>query len=155
MNIIKASHTDHQKLTTLTIRSKSYWNYTPAQIKKWRKDLTVSPEYILKNPVYMLYIAQELIGYYSYLAISKRIVKLDNIFIDSIYIRKGYGTLLMQDFISRIKQAGYQKIQLDSDPNAVNFYQHLGFIIIDRIETAIKGRFMPVMELEVQLITSL
>jgi GNAT superfamily N-acetyltransferase len=45
-------------------------------------------------------------------------IKLDNIFILPDFIGKGFGRILMEDAIKRIKGMKYNKIILDSEPNA-------------------------------------
>ena len=42
MNIEKALTSDADILTSLSIRSKSNWNYTANQIDSWKEELTVS-----------------------------------------------------------------------------------------------------------------
>lgn len=149
MNITKADNTDADKLTALTIRSKSYWDYGTEQIEKWRNVLTITTEYIENNEVYLLIDNGQLIGYYSFFKESEKAIKLDNLFVDPPFIGKGYGKKLMDDFYLRIKKAGYEKIVLDSDPHAEEFYKKLGFRVVGKLETSIKNRFLPIMELEV------
>lgn len=148
MNILKATTEDHILLTEITKRSKAYWGYSEEQIEKWSNNLTVTADYIEKNNVCNLVIENKIIGYYSYLKLEENQVKLDNLFILPEYIGKGFGSYLMNDFLERMRNEKCQKIILDSEPNAEQFYQKIGFTKIGEFETSIKNRFMPIMEMK-------
>lgn len=146
MEIEEASIADHQELTALTIRSKSFWGYSSDQMEEWRDDLTVAEEYITNNQVLKLLVNKQLIGYCSYAGLDRQTVKLDNLFIEPSHIRKGYGKYLVQYFIDYVKMAGYKKITLDADPNAEPFYKDFDFIVVGKLESSIRGRYLPIME---------
>lgn len=148
MKVIKAENTDAQELTRLTIQSKSYWEYSVEQIENWREDLTITPHYIDKNQVYKLIHNEQLVGFYAYQPVSKTDVKLNFLFVAPASIGKGYGKVLMTDFLQRIKTLAYKKAQLDADPNAEAFYKSQGFRVIGKLKSSIEGRFLPIMEKE-------
>ena len=150
MKIEKAIKKDAQDLTELTIRSKSYWNYSSKQIEAWREELSVSETYIVEKNIYKLTENNTIIGYYSYYELNKSEVMLENLFVEPQYIGKGIGKRLMSDFLNRLKNSDYKKALLDADPNAENFYAKLEFKVIGKRETSIKNRFMPIMEKLIQ-----
>jgi ribosomal protein S18 acetylase RimI-like enzyme len=147
MNIQKAKIEDHIRLTEITKKSKAYWGYSDEQMEKWNNNLTITIDYIETNSVFNLVHENQIIGYYSYLRLENNQVKLDNLFILPEYIGKGFGSFLMNDFLERMRNEKYQKIILDSEPNAEQFYQKIGFTKIGEFETSIKNRFMPIMEM--------
>jgi ribosomal protein S18 acetylase RimI-like enzyme len=148
MNIQKAKTEDHIRLTEITKKSKAYWGYSEEQMEKWSNNLTITTDYIETNPVFNLVNENQIVGYYSYLKKEDNKVKLDNLFILPEYIGKGFGTFLMNDFLERMRNEKCPKIILDSEPNAEQFYQKIGFTKIDEFETSIKNRFMPIMEMK-------
>ncbi len=149
MTIEKAHTDDHKILTEITKKSKAFWGYSEQQMAQWNEALTITKEYIESNFIYKLVQENKVIGYYSYLNTEISIIKLDNLFVLSDYIGKGFGNHLMQDFLNRIKEhQDIKKILLDADPDAVKFYQKYGFTIIGYLETSIKNRFLPIMELK-------
>ncbi|MDQ8141582.1 MULTISPECIES: GNAT family N-acetyltransferase [Chryseobacterium] len=148
IEIIKANTHDYRVLTDITKKSKAYWGYSDEQMRKWSDLLTITEEYIQNNEVYKLIINQSIVAYYSYFEIEKNSVRLDNLFVSPENIGKGYGKLLMNDFILKIKKSEAQRIILDADPNAQKFYESFGFVKIGEIETSIKDRFLPIMELK-------
>ncbi|WP_262493586.1 GNAT family N-acetyltransferase [Flavobacterium branchiophilum] len=102
-----------------------------------------------KNKVYKLVKNEQIIGYYSYFSTDENIIKLDNIFILPEFIGKGFGKILMNDFLQNIKQLGITKVTLDAEPNAENFYKNFGFETIGKLESSIKDRYLPIMELRI------
>ena len=137
-------------MTEITKKSKAYWGYSDEQIENWSQFLTVTPTYIETNLVYKLTIEDKLAGYYSFLYEDETTVKLDNLFVLPEYIGKGLGRILMNHFLLGIDKTIVDKITLNSEPNAELFYTKLGFIKTGEIETSIKNRYMPIMELNIK-----
>lgn len=150
MTIEKAITSDHQILTDITKKSKAYWGYSDEQIENWSRFLTVTPVYIDANVVYKLTIENKLAAYYSFLYEDEKTIKLDNLFVLPEYIGKGFGKILMRHFLLEIDKTSVTKIILNSEPNAELFYAKLGFVKTGQIETSIKDRFMPIMELNIK-----
>ena len=148
MEIKKAKKIDAKNLTSLTIRSKSYWNYGRTQIEEWRDELTITAKYIEENQVYKLINNRVLVGFYAYNLVNETDVKLNYLFIESEFIGKGYGKILMLDFLNRIENLEFNKIVLDADPNAEKFYSKFGFRVIGKLKSSIKDRYLPIMAKE-------
>lgn len=148
LKIIKANPDDDKILTEITKKSKAHWGYSDEQMEKWSQDLMISKDYIKKSEVYKLSLNDKIIAYYSYFNVNENTVKLDNLFVVPEEMRKGYGKMLMNDCINKTKKKKTAKIILEADPNAEKFYEGFGFLKISQIETSIKNRFLPVMELK-------
>jgi len=146
MNIVKANKADYYELTELTKKSKAYWGYSSNQIKERNEDLTITEKYISENYVYKLILKDQMVGYYSYININDKKVKLDDLFVLPKFIGNRYGDHLMKNFISRITESGFKLITLDSEPNAEDFYKKFGFNVVGKLESSIKNRFLPIME---------
>ncbi|MDR6966144.1 GNAT superfamily N-acetyltransferase [Flavobacterium arsenatis] len=147
MIIELAAKNDHEILTSITKKSKAYWGYSEEQIEIWSDQLTISESYIEKNAVYKLVSDTATMGYYSYFHENEKTIRLDNLFVLPDYIGKGFGQILMNDFLNRTQSMGINKIILESEPNAESFYARFGFVKVGAIETSIKNRFLPIMEL--------
>lgn len=146
MEITDATPADHEILTQITKTSKNIWGYGHDQIEKWSEVLTITPDYIQKNLLRKLLDNKTTVGYYALLEIDKIELRLDYLFVSPEFIGKGFGKLLIEDAIETAKKSGYSKISLDADPNAEGFYEKLGFSLVRKMESTIKGRFLPVME---------
>ena len=149
MTIQKAIPSDYEILTQITKKSKAYWGYSNEQIEDWSPFLTVTEEYIETNSVFNLMLDNQIIGYYSFFHESENSLKLDNLFVLPDFIGKGFGKLLMNDFLVRLQDLSVQKVVLNSEPNAESFYIKFGFVKIGQIETSIKDRYLPIMELKI------
>lgn len=150
MKVEKANRTDANKITELTIRSKDHWGYGKDQIEAWRAELTITPKYIDENQVIKVTKEEQLVGFYAYQASNSKVVKLNFLFIEPDFIGKGYGKILMKDFLKRVEKDGYESATLDADPNAEKFYRSFGFDVVGKLKTAIKDRFLPIMELKIK-----
>ena len=148
MKIERANINDNEILTEITKKSKAFWGYSEEQILKWNDNLTISKDYIESNNTFKLLNDNKVIGYYSYIIEEKKIVRLDNLFVLPEYIGKGFGKYLVNDFLMRMRNQKIEKIILDSEPNATEFYLKIGFEKIGEFETSIKNRFMPIMEMK-------
>jgi N-acetylglutamate synthase-like GNAT family acetyltransferase len=150
MEILKADSEDHEVLTSITKKSKAYWGFSDEVLKDWEHLLTVTKDYIVTHEVYKVVLNEQIIGYYSYFSVDEKTIKLDNIFILPEFIGKGFGKLLMNDFLKNSKQLEIEKITLDAEPNAEKFYQSFGFETIGQLESSIKDRYLPIMELQIE-----
>lgn len=135
-------------LTQLTLRSKAYWNYKPEDLKSWETDLTTTQAHINTGNFYTLKVEDTIVGFYYFEILNKQDILLDKLFVDPDFIGNNYGSLLLKDVINRVKTKGYKTITLYADPNAEQFYKKHGFITIDKKESSIKNRFLPIMKLE-------
>lgn len=147
MQIEKAQINDHFTLSKITYLGKAFWGYDKQLLDKWKEDLTITPDYIIKNNVFKLISDGKIIGFYSFLKLENNILKLDFLFILPEYIGSGIGKLLMTDFIDKAKNLNIEKIILDADPNAEKFYKKFGFQTYNKLESSVKNRFLPQMEL--------
>lgn len=148
MAIEKARIHDNETLTEITKKSKAFWAYSPEQIEIWSEQLTISKTYIETNQVFNLVLDSKIVGYYSFFYTDEETIKLDNLFILPDSIGKGHGRELMLDFLTRVKATNTKKVILESEPNSEMFYAKFGFVRVGQLETSIKDRYLPIMELE-------
>lgn len=146
MEIVKATKIDHLVLTNITKRSKAFWGYPSDWLQLWDDDLTITQSYFEHHEVFKLVKESVILGYCSFCREPMGTARLDNLFIDPPYMRKGYGQKLLDHLIFEVQLKGFRRILLDSDPNAVDFYKKNGFKIIGKVKTQIPDRFLPVME---------
>ncbi|MGB3774269.1 MAG: GNAT family N-acetyltransferase [Leeuwenhoekiella sp.] len=150
MDIKKAAREDSKILTDLAIRSKSHWGYNEKQIAAWEEELTITEKYINEEQVYKLTVGNALIGFYAYKIEKQTHVKLDFLFVEPEFMGQGYGKILILNLLERVEHSEYETILVDSDPNAEGFYAKLDFLKIGELESSIKNRFLPIMELKIK-----
>ena len=147
MKIERALRSDAAALTALALRSKDYWGYGAQLIDSWRDELSLSPKYIHENEVYKLTIEDTILGFYAFCNQDAATIKLNFLFVEPSSIGKGYGQQLLQHFFAEIQKTTCQKVTVDADPNAQIFYERNGFTVVDKLESSIKNRYLPVMEI--------
>lgn len=150
MKIERANIDDHIILSDIAFKGKSYWNYTTEQLNSWKEDLTISKDYINKFDVYKLVDENTTIGFFSLIEIDSKTIKVDYFFMYPEFIGKGNGKRLLSSVIELSSKKSANRIILDADPNAQKFYEHFGFTKYAEIDSSIKNRFLPQMELVIK-----
>jgi GNAT superfamily N-acetyltransferase len=148
MKIEKSLSNDSGILTDITKKSKAYWGCPEDLLDKWSDQLTITKAYIESNNVFKIVLDNKVIGYYSFFYESKTTIRLDNLFLLPDFIGKGFGKILMNNFLKRIKTEGILYVILESDPGAEKFYEKFGFVTTGLQKTTVKNRFLPIMELK-------
>ena len=62
------------------------------------------------------------------------------------FIGKGIGEKLLLNAVEQAKSLNAISMTLLADPNAEEFYKSQGFIAVDKKESSVKNRFLPVMQ---------
>lgn len=138
---------EHQRLTELTLLSKDHWGFGREQIEAWREELTITPAYLAAHTVCCICLGEEIAGYYACIHLNTREVCLDNLFVHPDWIGQGLGARLMDACLKQMHTEGYQRIRLESEPQAVGFYQKFGFRTYGHKASSIPGRNLPLMAL--------
>ena len=144
--IIAAQESDAQKLTNIALKSKSFWGYSDENIERWTKELTVSELMIQEMIVFKFIVEKEIIAFYILNQPKEKSIELEFLFVLPNFIGKGIGNQLLNHAFSNAVSLNCKKMILLADPNAAPFYQSKGFVMIDRKESSIAGRFLPVMQ---------
>lgn len=141
--IRKALCSEAKIVTEITFEAKMHWNYPEQWLAMWKEELTITPEYIRDNTVYVAEDNGQILGYYS-IVTENGIYSLDNIFIKPKYIRCGVGTTLFNHLNDTLKRGGISFLQIVSDPHAKGFYEKMGAKYIGEKASSIEGRTMSI-----------
>lgn len=145
--IIKKSTSElHKKLTEISFVSKKYWNYSDEWMEIWKNHLTITENFIINNYVYHLENdANEIVGFYAFVKFDNYI-ELDSLFVSPEYIGKGFGNLLMTDFLSKVREIDFNYKKLKAEPFAEIFYKKYGFETVElQLSSKIENRYLPIM----------
>ena len=144
--IIPTNKIDAIQLTQIALKSKAFWGYSEVQIESWREELTVSEQMISEMIVYKFLKDDKIIGFYILNQPKEETIELEFLFVSPKYIGKGIGKQLLRHSFEKGKILGAKSMQLLADPNATPFYESNGFIIVDKIQSSIFNRFLPLMK---------
>jgi GNAT superfamily N-acetyltransferase len=145
-------------LTRLSFESKGYWPYPPAYFDIWKKELTITANYIKVNDVHVYELEQVVTGYYAIVELSKdtdvsgimlkKGVWLEHMFIDPRHIGKGIGAKLFSHLYSRCIEKRITELGILADPNASGFYEKMGCRYVKEFPSTIRNRTTPYLVLK-------
>jgi GNAT superfamily N-acetyltransferase len=144
---------DAEILTKLSFRSKGYWGYPEEFFEAWSHELTISPDYIQNNDVFVFENEGEIVGYYSIVELKDdfdvsgfRIRKgfwLEHMFIDPRSIGKGIGTQMFDHLRKRCDERRIKELGILADPHSKGFYEKMGCEYRCECPSTIKNRTTP------------
>jgi GNAT superfamily N-acetyltransferase len=79
--------------------------------------------------------AERLLGFSTVLPVRDGRCELDDLFVDPLWMRQGVGRRLVDDLAARARTAGATAVDVTANPNAVVFYERLGFVVIGETAT--------------------
>ena len=137
--IIRRAVTDEaSRLTQIAHDAKRHWGYPENWLKHWQDDLTISPDFITANQVYVAESEGELLGFYA-LILGKERAELDHMWVAPAYIGTGVGKELFLHAMQRAAKENAAAVDILSDPNAEGFYRKMGAHRIGETVSEIDG----------------
>lgn len=152
--IIRPATPDEASLISeLSMRSKAYWGYTHDFMRACEDELSHS-EHNIQDPNRHYAVAEhgeKPAGFYTLEDIYKPTIHLLALFIEPEAMGQGIGRLLFDDAYAKAKKLGARIIEVQSDPYAETFYQKMGAVTVDKLESgSIKDRFLPLMQVKIR-----
>jgi len=149
--IRKASTENSETLTQIALEAKRHWGYPEHWIKHWESDLTITPEFIENNQVYVAEVDGEIRGFYALCVIDDK-AELEHMWVQPVYIGTGIGKDLFLDAMERAAKMNVSEVELSADPNAAGFYERMGATRIGEVDSEIDGkpRKLPRMKVDVR-----
>jgi len=149
--IRKAQTENSEILTNIAVEAKRHWGYPESWIKHWEPQLTITPDYIDSNHVYVFEHDGEIRGFYALCEVDNK-TELDHMWVLPAYIGSGIGKELFLDAMERAANMNVSEVELLADPNAAGFYEHMGAKQIGEVDAEIEGqpRKLPRMKIELK-----
>ena len=151
MEIVRAEGGDAGVLTRIAFASKRHWGYPERWIEVWREALTVTPEFVGRNEVYMAAVDGEPGGFYTLVGDSEE-VELEHLWVLPERIGSGIGRALFDHAVSRTAALGAGTLKIEADPNAEGFYTRMGATRLGENVYEIEGqeRVLPLLAVDLQ-----
>ena len=148
MNIRRAQESDAAELTRIAHEAKRHWGYPERWIELWREDLTISPELVAGNEVYLAEADGEGLGFYGLVAGTPGWT-LEHFWIRPAAMGKGLGRRLFEHARALASGAGASGLEIDADPNAEAFYLKMGAVKVGEVRSQVDGqpRIRPLLHL--------
>ena len=112
-------------LTRLAHLAKRHWNYPAEWIDYWKTELTITPEFIADNRVFVATIDHAIAGCCA-LVVNDTLAEIEHMWIDPQRMGQGIGRALFAHAQQRAREMGFSELELSADPNAEGFYQRMG-----------------------------
>jgi GNAT superfamily N-acetyltransferase len=170
-NILKirpASPNEGRTLTAIAHDAKRYWGYPESWIEHWKDDLTITPDFISGNEVYVaatdpgvdtepgpqttgdaVGLPTEIDGFYAIVMRGEK-AELEHMWVKPQSIGTGIGKELLMHAMETAAFLSAAALEISSDPNAEGFYKRMGAKRIGEIASEIEGqpRILPRLSIE-------
>jgi GNAT superfamily N-acetyltransferase len=125
-------------LSRIALEAKRHWGYPEDWIQYWSDDLTMSPEFISQNQVFVAESENEIVGFYALVAAGRH-AELEHMWVAPKHIGTGVGKELFIHAMQIAAGDNISEVELSADPNAEGFYQKMGARRIGEVTSEVFG----------------
>lgn len=137
-------------LSDLALRSKALWGYDTGFLEACRAELTLTPDAVRADPVYVAEEGGRVLGLYRLEAVAGDEAELGLLYVEPDSAGRGLGTLLLEHAVESARALGCRRLLIQADPNAEPFYRARGAVRCGtRPSGSIPGRELPLLCLDV------
>ena len=145
----RAEPSESEQLTALAHRSKRHWGYPEDWIRLWRDELTLDPEFICSNRVFVATRAGRVGGVYALMP-GDGVCELEHFWLDPEFMGRGIGASLFRHAIETARGLNASRLTILSDPNAEGFYLRMGARRVGSRPSTPAGRRLPLLVMETE-----
>jgi|SRR5687767_3129332 len=149
IEIRRAHPEEADTLTEIAHAAKRHWKYPESWIQQWRRDLTISGEFIRTHEVFAATINDAVVGCCA-LVVTYALAEIEHMWIRPEQMGSGVGRALFEYVRARAVERGANVLELSADPFAEGFYARMGAKRIGEIPADMDGqsRLLPRMRIE-------
>jgi len=114
-----------ETLAAIALEAKAHWGYSAEALRKWRKQLTVTPGQLRRYAVQVAQVGEELAGFVMLCREGTRF-QLRHLWVRPAFMGRGIGAMLLRRALQVAQTAGARSVEVESDPNAAGFYARQG-----------------------------
>ena len=135
-------------LTEIAHAAKRHWGYPEDWIREWKSELTITPEFIADNEMYVAMNKEKIVGCCA-ISFTESLAELEHMWIRPEHMGTGVGRALLLYVKDRAACLKISELEISADPNAEGFYERMGATRIGEVRSEIKGqpRVLPRMAL--------
>lgn len=139
-----AVRSDVEILTDLAMRSKASHGYDAAFMEQCREELAIAEQTLRERDVWLAETDGVIVGFFALEPPADGVCEVNPIFVEPRLQQGGVGRALWQKLEERAHSVSAKAIGLDSDPNAMGFYEKMGLKVTGWSPSgSIPGRMLP------------
>ena len=136
--IRRAEPTEAKQLTAIAHAAKRQWGYPDEWIEQWKSDLTITPEFIAHNEVFVAIVNDAIAGCCA-LVVTDMLAEIEHMWIRPERMGGGIGRALFEYARDRARELHLAVLELSADPNAEGFYERMGAMRVGDVPAAMAG----------------
>ena len=144
VHIRRARPDEADVLTEIAHAAKRHWGYPQNWIEHWKADLTITPDFVRNNEMFVAVASEEIVGccaiVFSDSPAGDSVAELEHMWIRPGHMGTGVGRALFMHVRERAADLQVPVLELSADPNAEGFYQRMGARRIGEIRSEIEGQ---------------
>ena len=146
--IRRAEPTETESLSSIALAAKRHWGYPEEWMNLWKDEFIISPKYVSQEHVYCADSGSGILGFYS-VESRPEFWEFENFWVLPSAMGKGIGRMLFNHVTNLIRSYNGKRLRIVSDLHAEGFYVKMGAHNIGSIPSKIKGRNLPLLELQI------
>jgi ribosomal protein S18 acetylase RimI-like enzyme len=127
-----------ERLSVIAHAAKAALGYAPELIASWREELTIAPELLQRQTVWVLECENAVQGFFSLHAAAGG-AALAHLWVDPPAQRRGFGSMLLRKALQLAAVSRLGFLQVDAEPSAEDFYRRHGLEKVGEIAAPIAG----------------
>ena len=144
VHIRRARPDEAEVLTEIAHAAKRHWGYPENWIEHWKADLTITPDFIRNNEMYVAIAGEEIVGCcaiaFSDSPTGNSPAELEHMWIRPEHMGTGVGRALFIHVRERAADLKVAVLEISADPNAEGFYLRMGARRVGEIQSEIEGQ---------------
>jgi GNAT superfamily N-acetyltransferase len=138
IGIRHAQPSETEQLTAIAHAAKRHWGYPDEWIEQWKPALTITPQFIADNEVFVAIINEAIAGCCA-LVVTGALAEIEHMWIKPEHMGSGVGRALFEHARDRARELQLNVLELSADPNAEGFYERMGAKRIGDIPAGMNG----------------
>ena len=128
-----------ERLSRIAQAAKAALGYSAELLESWRAELTIDPDLLQRQTVWVLECEGGVQGFFSLHAFRDS-ATLSHLWVDPPAQRRGFGSMLLRMALQLAAAGRAQTLQVDAEPSAETFYQRHGLQKVGEIAAPIPGQ---------------
>ena len=128
-----------ERLSEIAWAAKASWGYPARWLELWREALTVTPEFINTNPVFVASSNGSIVAFVALVPESGTRWLLEHLWVSPPQMKQGLGLQLVRFASDFAGSNGVRELAIDAEPLAEPFYLRLGAVRVGEAAGTIDG----------------